>query len=96
MPQTIQQFNLPHTRNRGLGVFAVAMVNTPKTDKNCHFCMVMSPQTICVDLSCASNKNDSQLYLPHTHNCGLGVIYRCYGTYHPKNVRFLAISAKTL
>ena len=67
------QFNLPHTHNRDLGVFAVAIMTTTKTDKNCHFCMVMPPQAICVDLSYASNKNNLQIYLPHTRNCGLRV-----------------------
>ena len=57
------QFNLPHTHNCGLGVFAVAIITTTKTDKNCYFCMVMPPQAICVDLSYASDKNDLQLYL---------------------------------
>ena len=35
------QFNLPHPHSFSLRVSAVALVITPKREKNCNFCMVM-------------------------------------------------------
>ena len=70
-------FSLPHTSRKGLRVYAVALATIHlKTDKNCHFCIVMLSQKVCT--------HSRMLQTIHSYICLTLVvkfwdICRCYG-----------------